>query len=58
VTTASSGSLSGANWWSTPPSWGATYFAWNDGEKTLAPTAWKGALDPNGTVMTVGVRNP
>jgi hypothetical protein len=58
VTTATSASLSGANWWSTPPSWGAAYFPWNDGDKTLAPSGWKGALDPNGSTMLVGVQNP
>jgi hypothetical protein len=58
VTTATASSLSGANWWSTPPTWGATYFPWNDGEKSLAPSPWKGALDPNGTTLPVGVQNP
>jgi hypothetical protein len=58
VTVATSTSLSGTNWWSTPPSWGATYFPWEDGEKTLAPSAWKGALDPSGVTMPVGVQNP
>jgi hypothetical protein len=58
VTTATVSSLSGANWWNTPPSWGAAYFPWNDGENTLAPSAWKGALDPNGSTMPVGVQNP
>lgn len=58
VTIAASGSLSGANWWSTPPSWGAIYFPWNDGERTLAPSAWKGSLDPNGSTLPVGVQNP
>jgi Concanavalin A-like lectin/glucanases superfamily len=58
VTTATTSSLSGANWWSTPPSWGASFFPWNDGEKTLAPSNWKGALDPNGSTLPVGVQNP
>jgi Concanavalin A-like lectin/glucanases superfamily len=58
VTTATSSSLSGANWWSPAPSWGATYFPWNDGAMTLAPSAWKGALDPNGSTNPVGVQNP
>jgi hypothetical protein len=58
VTTATTSSLSGANWWSTPPTWGATYFPWNDGEKMLAPSGWKGALDPNGSTLPVGVENP
>jgi hypothetical protein len=54
VTTASSGSLSGANWWTTPPSWGVAYFNWNG----LAPNAWKGALNPNSSALPVGVQNP
>jgi hypothetical protein len=58
VTTAKTGSLSGANWWTTPPTWGATYFPWNDGAITLAPSPWKGPLDPNGTTLPVGVQNP
>jgi hypothetical protein len=58
VTAATASSLSGTNWWSPPPSWGATYFPWDDGEKTLAPSPWKGALDPNGTTMPIGVQNP
>jgi Concanavalin A-like lectin/glucanases superfamily len=58
VTTATTTSLSGANWWSSPPSWGGQYFAWNDGEKTLAPSPWKGALDPNGSILLVGVQDP
>jgi hypothetical protein len=58
VTTATTSSLSGVNWWTTPPTWGATYFSWNDGARTLAPSPWKGALDPNGTTMIVGVQNP
>ena len=58
VTTATSTSLTGANWWTSPPTWGDDYFPWNDGEKTLAPSNWKGALDPNGTTMPVGVQNP
>lgn len=59
VTVATSGSLSGANWWSgLGPSWGRSYFPWNDGAMTLAPSPWKGALDPNGTTMPVGVQNP
>jgi hypothetical protein len=58
VTVATTTSLSGVNWWSTPPSWGATYFPWNDGAMTLAPSAWKGALDPSGMTMPVGVQNP
>jgi hypothetical protein len=58
VTTATTSSLGGANWWSTPPTWGTTHFPWNDGEKTLAPSAWKGALDPGGTTSPVGVQNP
>jgi hypothetical protein len=57
VTTATTSSLSGVNWWSTPPTWGSA-FPWNDGEKTLAPSPWKGALDPNGTTMPVGVQDP
>ena len=58
VTVASGGSLNGQNWWTTPPSWGATYFPWNDGEMTLAPSAYKGPVDPNGSTMSVGVQNP
>ena len=55
VTVASPGSLSGANWWSgLGPTWGRDYFGW-DG---LAPDAWKGVLDPNGSDMSVGVQNP
>ena len=57
VTTATSSSLSGADWWSPPPAWGATYFPWNEGAMALTPSAWKGALDPNGTAMPVGVQN-
>jgi hypothetical protein len=59
VTTAASSSLSGANWWSgLGPTWGRDYFPWNDGAMTLEPSAWKGALDPNGSTMPVGVQNP
>jgi len=58
ITTSTTISLSGADWWSTPPSWGGDYFDWNDGALTLAPSAWKGALDPNGSTMPVGVQNP
>ncbi len=57
VTVATDKSLSGANWWSTPPAWG-TAFPWNDGSEALAPSPWKGALDPKGTGMTVGVLDP
>ncbi len=60
VTTATSTSLSGENWWSTPPTWGRTVGAENeelpwDG---LAPSAFKGALDPNGTEINVGALSP
>ena len=58
ITVAKSGSLSGANWWTTPPTWGDAYFSWNDGTITLAPSPWKGPLDPNGTTLPVGVQNP
>jgi hypothetical protein len=58
VTVATSTSLSSANWWSTPPSWGDDYFGWSAGGGSLAPSAWKGALDPNGSTITVGVLNP
>jgi hypothetical protein len=59
VTVATSGSLSGSNWWSTPPSWGDDYFPWNDTESgcLLAPSGFKGALDPNGATINVGVLN-
>ena len=58
VTVAASGSLNGQNWWTTPPTWGDDYFPWNDGDFTLAPDAFKGPLDPNGSTMPVGVQNP
>lgn len=58
VTVATSSSLSGTNWWTTPPTWGTTYFNWSAGGGSLAPSPWKGALDPNGSTMTVGVQNP
>lgn len=58
VTTAASSSLSGEDWWTTPPTWGDTYFPWNDGALTLAPDAWKGALDPSDSTMPIGVQNP
>jgi len=55
VTVATDTSLSGEDWWSgSGPSWGKDYFPWEG----LAPNPWKGALDPNGTEMTVGVLNP
>jgi hypothetical protein len=54
VTTATTSSLSGENWWTNGPSWGGGYFAWIG----LAPSNWKGALDPSGSSMTVGVQNP
>jgi hypothetical protein len=57
VTVATSTSLSGANWWSNP-SWGDDFFNWNDGEKTLAPSPWKGALNPNGSTLPIGVQDP
>jgi hypothetical protein len=57
VATAST-SLNGQNWWSTPPTWGDDFFPWNDGAITLQPSAWKGALNPNGSTMPVGVQNP
>lgn len=58
VTTASAESLSGEEWWSgSGPNWGRV-FPWNEGEQTLAPSRWKGALDPNGSSMTVGVQKP
>jgi len=55
ATAGTSSSLSGTNWWSAAPwtSYGATPVAWD-----LAPSPYKGALDPNGTDMTVGVLNP
>ena len=59
VTVATSGSLSGTNWWTSPPSaWGATYFSWTDSGLTIAPNGWKGALDPSGSELPVGVQNP
>ena len=58
VTVAASGSLNGRNWWTTLPTWGDEYFPWDDGAITLAPDAWKGALDPSGSTMPVGVQNP
>jgi hypothetical protein len=58
VTTATTGSLSGADWWSTPPSWGAQFFSWSAGGGSVAPSGWKGALDPNGSTITVGVLDP
>ena len=59
VTVAASGSLSGADWWSgAGPSWGREYFPWSDGATSLAPSPWKGALDPNGVTMPVGVQHP
>lgn len=58
VTVGSSGSLNGANWWNSTPTWGDDYFPWNDGEMTLAPGNFKGPLDPNGLTMPVGVQNP
>ena len=59
VTVASNGSLNGQNWWiGLGPSWGRAYFPWNDGAMTLAPDAWKGPLDPNGSTMPIGVQNP
>jgi hypothetical protein len=58
VTTAASGSLNGQNWWTSPPTWGDDYFPWNDGEMTLAPSAYKGPLDPSGDTIPVGVQNP
>jgi Concanavalin A-like lectin/glucanases superfamily len=60
VTVASSGSLSGTNWWSTAPIWGDDYFPWNDTERgcLLTPDPWKGPLDPTGSTMPVGVQNP
>ena len=55
VTTATTASLSGANWWSgLGPAWGRDYFPW-DG---LAPSPWKGALNPNGTTIPIGVQDP
>jgi len=54
VTTATSTSLSGEDWWSTPPSWGREPFPW-DG---LAPSSWKGAMEPDGAAITVGVLKP
>jgi hypothetical protein len=58
VTTATDDSLSGEDWWSTPPTWGGNYFPWDDGERRLAPSPWKGALDPNGNILPIGVQNP
>jgi hypothetical protein len=59
VTVATSSSLSGADWWSgAGPSWGREDFPWNDGATSLAPSPWKGAVDPNGSTMPVGVQNP
>ena len=58
VMVATTSSLSGADWWTTPPTWGADYFSWSAGGGSLAPSAWKGALDPNGTTIEVGVLNP
>jgi hypothetical protein len=55
ITTAKDVSLSGTDWWSgAGPSWGAQHFSWSG----LAPSPWKGALDPNGAAMPVGVQNP
>ena len=54
ITTAASGSLNGQNWWGTPPTWGTENFNWAG----LAPSPYKGPLDPNGTTMPVGVQNP
>ena len=43
------------NWWSSPgwTSYGATATPFN-----MAPSAWKGALDPSGSTVPVGVQNP
>lgn len=58
VTVAASGSLSGEDWWSTPPTWGDDYFSWSAGGGTLEPDAFKGALDPSGSTLPVGVQTP
>lgn len=58
VTVATTSSLSGSNWWSTPPTWGDDYFDWDEGGGGLQPSNFKGALDPNGSTITVGVLNP
>jgi hypothetical protein len=59
VTASTTSSLSGADWWSGDgPAWGRDYFPWSSGERTLAPSGWKGALNPNGETMPVGVQNP
>jgi concanavalin A-like lectin/glucanase superfamily protein len=46
---------SGFNWWGSPgwTSYGATPVPFN-----MAPSPWKGALDPNGTTCPIGVQNP
>ena len=46
---------SGANWWTSPgwTSYGATAVPFN-----MAPSPWKGALDPNGAAFPIGVQNP
>ena len=46
VTVASNGSLNGQNWWSTPPSWGTGFFGWTIDGYGLAPSNYKGPLDP------------
>jgi Concanavalin A-like lectin/glucanases superfamily len=59
VTASTTSSLTGADWWSGDgPAWGRDYFPWSSGERTLAPSGWKGALNPNGETMPVGVQNP
>jgi hypothetical protein len=40
VTVAANGSLNGQNWWSTPPSWGTTFFNSSAGGGSLAPSPW------------------
>ena len=58
VTVAASGSLNGQDWWTTPPTWGDDYFAWDEDGLSLEPDPWKGPLDPSGSSFPVGVQKP
>lgn len=58
VTVATTSSPSGEDWWTTPPTWGDDFFGWDAGGGDLAPSNWKGALDPNGSTINIGVLNP